>query len=88
LKGPERPINGEDERSLTLSLLESVDYIVIFEEPTPYEIIQALKPDILVKGSDYQGKAVIGADLVREVRFFPYVPNHSSSLVIEKVKKL
>jgi D-beta-D-heptose 7-phosphate kinase/D-beta-D-heptose 1-phosphate adenosyltransferase len=85
LKGHDRPINGEDERSLSLSLLDSVDYIVIFEETTPYEIIQALKPDILVKGSDYQGKSVIGSDIVREVRFFPYVPNHSSSLIINKI---
>lgn len=85
LKGNERPINGEEERSLTLSLLESVDYIVIFEEMTPFEIIQALKPDILVKGSDYKGKTVIGSDIVREVCFFPFVPNHSSSLIINKI---
>lgn len=85
LKGPERPINGDDERSLSLSLLDSVDYIVIFEETTPYEIIQSLKPDILVKGSDYKDNTVIGADLVREVRFFPYIPNHSSSLIINKI---
>lgn len=85
LKGQDRPINGEDERSLSLSLLDSVDYIVIFEDTTPYEIIQTLKPDILVKGSDYQGKTVIGAELVREVRFFPYVPNHSSSLIVSKI---
>jgi D-beta-D-heptose 7-phosphate kinase/D-beta-D-heptose 1-phosphate adenosyltransferase len=64
LKGPGRPVHSAEERALVLSALEAVDYLVIFAEPTPLELIQALRPDVLVKGADYHRGNVVGADLV------------------------
>jgi D-beta-D-heptose 7-phosphate kinase/D-beta-D-heptose 1-phosphate adenosyltransferase len=64
LKGPGRPVHAEAERSLVLAGLESVDYVSVFDEPTPLELIQAVRPDVLVKGADYRHAEVVGADLV------------------------
>jgi D-beta-D-heptose 7-phosphate kinase/D-beta-D-heptose 1-phosphate adenosyltransferase len=64
LKGPTRPINSVDARCLVLAALQVVDYLTIFEEPTPWELIQALRPDVLVKGADYRRDQVVGADFV------------------------
>ncbi|MCG3719226.1 D-glycero-beta-D-manno-heptose-7-phosphate kinase, partial [Aliarcobacter butzleri] len=62
LKGESRPINNQDDRAYILASLESVDYVVIFEEETPYELIKLIKPHVLVKGGDYEGKDVVGQD--------------------------
>jgi D-beta-D-heptose 7-phosphate kinase/D-beta-D-heptose 1-phosphate adenosyltransferase len=64
LKGPSRPINGVEARALVLSALEAVDYVTIFDESTPLELIQAIRPEVLVKGADYRREEVVGADLV------------------------
>lgn len=66
LKGPTRPIQNEDSRALLLAALSDVDAIVLFDEDTPFELISALRPDVLVKGSDYTIDAVVGADVVRQ----------------------
>lgn len=66
LKGPTRPIQNENSRALLLAALSDVDGIVLFDEDTPLELITALRPDVLVKGSDYTLDAVVGADVVRE----------------------
>ncbi len=63
-KGPERPINPENERAELLLALSSVDAVVIFDQPTPYEVIQRIQPDVLVKGEDWGPDAIIGRDVV------------------------
>ena len=64
LKGQGRPVNGLDARAFVLGSLEAVDYVTVFSEPTPLELIQALQPDVLVKGADYRREEVIGAEFV------------------------
>ena len=61
LKGPSRPVNAVEARALVLAGLEAVDYLTVFDEPTPLELIQALRPDVLVKGADYRREDVVGA---------------------------
>src|SRR5690606_20640707 len=65
LKGPGRPVQSEDARAEVLAALAAVDHVVIFDEPTPYELIAALEPDVLVKGADWAERDIVGADLVR-----------------------
>ncbi len=86
LKGEGRPINSEQDRALVLAALESVDYVVIFSEDTPYELIQSLKPDVLVKGKDYEGKEVVGSELVKEVRLIEFLAGRSTSNIVKKIK--
>lgn len=66
LKGPSRPIQNEQSRALLLAALQGVDAVVLFDEDTPLELIRRVRPDILVKGSDYTVETMVGADLVRE----------------------
>jgi rfaE bifunctional protein nucleotidyltransferase chain/domain len=63
-KGPERPINNENARATVLGALECVNAIVLFDEDTPYELIKAIQPDVLVKGSDYAIEKIVGYDVV------------------------
>ncbi len=86
LKGPSRPINPEDDRALVLSGLEAVDYIVIFNEETPENLIAYLKPDVLVKGADYAGKPIAGSNHVHEVVLIELLEGRSSSGIIKKVQ--
>ncbi|MDR1007189.1 MAG: D-glycero-beta-D-manno-heptose-7-phosphate kinase [Campylobacteraceae bacterium] len=87
LKGDDRPINNEQDRAVVLSSLGFVDYVVIFEEDTPYELIRKLKPDILVKGADYKGKEVVGSDLVKEVVLIDFIENKSTTNIIKRIQK-
>jgi D-beta-D-heptose 7-phosphate kinase/D-beta-D-heptose 1-phosphate adenosyltransferase len=64
LKGPSRPINSETDRAEVLAGLAAVDYVTVFDEPTPYQLIKMIQPDVLIKGSDYRKEDVVGADLV------------------------
>ena len=86
LKGPERPVNDEYDRAYLLASLEVVDYVVIFEEDTPYELIKKIKPDVLVKGKDYEGKEVVGSDIAGEVKLIDFVEGRSTTSIIKKVK--
>jgi D-beta-D-heptose 7-phosphate kinase/D-beta-D-heptose 1-phosphate adenosyltransferase len=86
LKGLTRPINNIDERAHILSLFNFIDYIIIFDEDTPYNIIKLLQPDIIVKGGDYCAENVIGAQYCKEVKIFNYINNKSTSLVVAKIK--
>ena len=88
LKGEDRPINNENDRALILAALEVVDYVVIFHEETPYKLIQAITPTILVKGGDYEGKKIIGQDLVNETKLVEFIEGKSTSLTINKIKDL
>ncbi|AQW86080.1 D,D-heptose 1-phosphate adenosyltransferase / 7-phosphate kinase [Campylobacter pinnipediorum subsp. caledonicus] len=87
LKGQTRPINNQDDRASMLSSLGFVDYVIIFDEDTPYELIKKLKPDILVKGADYKDKDVVGSDIVKDVRLVEFVPNKSTTNIINRIKK-
>ena len=90
LKGAGRPVNPEHARAYVLAALEMVDYVCLFEEDTPYELIAAVKPDVLVKGGDYAVDNIVGSDIVKgrngEVVVLPFVEGFSSSLIIEKLK--
>ena len=86
LKGPSRPVNDEFDRAYLLASLEVVDYVVIFKEDTPYELIKKIKPDILVKGADYKDKEVVGSDIAKEVKLIDFVDGKSTTSIIERMK--
>jgi rfaE bifunctional protein nucleotidyltransferase chain/domain len=85
---PKRPINLQDHRAEVLSSLEMVDYIALFDEETPYELIKLVRPDILVKGGDWKKEDIVGSDIAKETHSLPYVKGISTSEIIEKIKKL
>ncbi|MEO1941410.1 MAG: D-glycero-beta-D-manno-heptose 1-phosphate adenylyltransferase [Campylobacterales bacterium] len=85
LKGERRPITPEYQRAYLLASLEVVDFVVIFEEETPYRLIEKIKPDFLVKGGDYTGKEVVGAQLAGEVRLIEFVEGVSTTRIIERI---
>ena len=87
LKGPNRPINNELDRAYILAALEVVDYVVIFDEDTPYNLIHKIKPKTLVKGSDYKGKEVAGHDIVDELVLVKFYKGKSSTKTIQKIKQ-
>ena len=87
LKGPSRPVNTEDDRAYILAALESVDYVVLFENDTPYELIKTISPHTLVKGGDYEGKDVIGQELVEELRLVEFVEGRSTTRTIQRIKE-
>jgi len=75
------------DRACILAALEVVDYVVIFDEDTPYKLIKAIKPHTLVKGGDYKGKEVIGQDIADELKLVEFVDCKSSTQTIEKIQK-
>lgn len=87
LKGKDRPVNNLMQRMKVVSQLNFVDYVVGFNEETPYEIIKKIKPCVLVKGGDYKKNEVVGHDLVKEVVISSYLPNTSTTNIINKLKK-
>jgi len=91
LKGQDRPINPLTDRMAVLAALEAVNYVVSFDEPTPLELIRMLEPDILVKGSDYQDKEVVGRDIVQarggKVVLAPFLEGRSTTKIIEKISQ-
>jgi D-beta-D-heptose 7-phosphate kinase/D-beta-D-heptose 1-phosphate adenosyltransferase len=92
IKGPDRPINNQHDRASLLAVLEMVDYITIFSEPKPIELIEKVRPDVLVKGEDWAVKGVVGREFVEsyggKVALAPLVENKSSTATIEKIKSL
>jgi len=85
LKGPNRPIANQRDRAELLAALKPVDYVALFNEDTPYELIQKLRPDVLVKGGDYSSGRIVGRDLVKRVVRIPLVKGRSSSNMIAKI---
>ena len=85
LKGPTRPFFKATDRQFALESCRYVDEVVVFEEDTPYELIKALKPDIVVKGGDYRADEVVGCDLA-DVKIFNFVEGYSTSKVLEEKK--
>lgn len=92
LKGQTRPINGEKERAFVLASLAFVDYITLFEEDTPENLIKVVQPDVLVKGGDYTIDQIVGADFVMQnggtVTTIPFVDGYSSTQIIEQLKTI
>lgn len=91
LKGPERPIQNEEDRAEILASLNAVDYVVIFEEDTPQELIEKVAPDVLVKGGDWPVEKIVGHKFVLarggEVKSLPFHPGHSTTSLIERIDK-
>lgn len=85
LKGESRPINSEADRKLMLESLYFVDGVIIFDEDTPYDLLQKLQPQILVKGGDYKAEEVVGYDIVDSVIIMPFTDGYSTTNIIEKI---
>jgi D-beta-D-heptose 7-phosphate kinase/D-beta-D-heptose 1-phosphate adenosyltransferase len=92
IKGPDRPINNQKDRASVLAAMEAVDYVTIFDEPDPLALIEKVKPDVLVKGQDWEDKGVVGSEFVESyggrVELAPLVEGKSSTSIIEKMKSL
>lgn len=91
IKGPQRPIVAQKQRAELLAALSCVDYVAVFNEETPLNLIKAVKPDVLIKGADWKNKEVVGADVIRpyggRVELITYLPNFSTTKIIEKIKR-
>ncbi len=89
IKGKFRPINQQSDRAKVLAALEAVDYVTIFNEPTPLKAIRALGPDVLVKGSDWKKTDIVGAAFVAsyggKVETIPFVGNYSTTAILKKI---
>jgi D-beta-D-heptose 7-phosphate kinase/D-beta-D-heptose 1-phosphate adenosyltransferase len=83
-----RPLNPQDQRAEVLAALEMVDYVTLFDEETPYELIKSLQPDVLVKGGDWKKEDIVGSDIAKETYSLPYVKGISTTEIIEKIKRL
>ena len=90
LKGPSRPLQDEAARAMILLGLRSVDAVVRFDEDTPFNLIQALQPDILAKGGDYTPENVVGRDIVEakggRLVLVPFLPGHSTSAIVDRIR--
>jgi len=91
LKGDERPVQDEYSRVLMTASMRFVTAVMLFDEDTPYRLIERIQPDVLVKGGDYQEKDIVGADVVRkkggEVVSVDFTDGFSSSKIIEKIRQ-
>lgn len=89
-KGPERPLVRERDRAEVLAALEMVDYVTIFGQDTPYELIEALRPDVLVKGGDWSVERIVGADLVLarggRVKSLRFAPGYSTTTLVDRMR--
>src|SRR5215468_1950577 len=90
-KGPRQPLVGADDRAEVLAALEMVDYVIVFDETTPLELIRALQPDVLVKGGDWTVDRIVGADVVLarggKVKSLPFAKGYSTTNLIERMRK-
>lgn len=90
IKGPERPVNDQNARSMVLASMSFVDAIVLFEEDTPYDLIKQIQPHVLVKGTDYKPDDIVGADLVKanggKVVTIDYLEGYSTSSIISRLR--
>lgn len=90
LKGPERPLMKENDRARMLAALECVDMVVLFEEDTPLALIEALLPDVLVKGGDYRPEEVVGRDSVLanggRVEIIPLLDGFSTTTLLKRLR--
>ncbi len=91
IKGEDRPIFSESERAPLIAALEMVDYVILFDSPDPLGLIEELRPDVLVKGGDWDRKEIIGANVVEKdggtVAVVPYLQGYSTTNIIERMCK-
>ena len=91
IKGPTRPIVDEESRAIVLAAFEFIDLVVFFDEDTPYELIKAVQPDVLVKGADYKAEDIVGYDIVTgrggSVETITFVDGFSTTNIIDKIAK-
>jgi D-beta-D-heptose 7-phosphate kinase/D-beta-D-heptose 1-phosphate adenosyltransferase len=91
IKGPERPLIGQDDRARLLAALASVDAVVLFDEETPLNLIKALRPDVLAKGADYTEEQVVGAAEIKSwggrVAIIPLVNGRSTTAILSRAQK-
>ena len=92
LKGPGRPVNRAEDRGAVLKALKAVDYVTIFSEPTPLDLIRAVRPDVLVKGGDWKAKDIVGAGFVLsrggKVRSLKFIKGKSTTQVLAAISRL
>lgn len=92
LKGDDRPVTNEQDRMFALDNLKAVDYVILFTEDTPYNLIKEIQPDVLVKGGDWKAHDIVGSDIVLnnggEVKSLNFVNGYSTSSILEKIRKL
>ena len=91
IKGSNRPYNNENDRAFVLDNLKAVDYVILFPEDTPYNLIKNIKPDFLVKGGDWKEEEIVGSDIVKEyggkVISLKYIDDYSTTSFINKIKE-
>ena len=91
IKGPERPINNENDRAEVLSALKSVDYVVLFDEDSPRNLLDEMKPDVYTKGADYTMETLPEADIMKKngtrVEFIDFVEGKSTTNIINKINQ-
>lgn len=85
IKGEKRPILSQNARIEILSAIEYVDYIILFDEPTPYRLIKSLKPHYLVKGADWKKEEIVGKEFAQKVYQVKILKNFSTTLLIKKI---
>lgn len=88
LKGKTRPINNQTDRAIILAALSFVDFVILFEEKTPLNLIKRIKPNVLIKGGDYVREDVVGFNIVEKTEIIPFVEDKSTSNIINKIKSL
>jgi rfaE bifunctional protein nucleotidyltransferase chain/domain len=90
IKGPKRPVLPESDRAELVAAMEMVDYVALFDEPDPYKMIAAIRPNVLVKGGDWGAEEVVGADIVQrdggKVAVIPYLKGFSTTEIIERIR--
>ena len=90
-KGPDRPLNNEMDRALVIAALQAVDHVVLFDEPTPCEMIERIRPDVYVKGGDYDVDRLRETELVRSwggrAVAIPFVDGYSTTRLVERIRK-
>ena len=91
IKGSNRPLQDEQSRALIMAAMHFVDAVVLFDEDTPYNLIKTVQPDILVKGSDYNEKEIVGYDVVMakggQVKTIDFIEGYSTSAIVNRIKK-
>jgi D-beta-D-heptose 7-phosphate kinase/D-beta-D-heptose 1-phosphate adenosyltransferase len=91
IKGAGRPIVPENERAELIAALEMVDYVTLFDEPDPRDLLRELKPEVLVKGGDWSDDQVVGRELVEgwggKVAVIPYLADHSTTDIVKKIER-
>lgn len=92
LKGDSRPLQDEHARAILMSGFSFIDYVVLFDEDTPLELIECVQPDVLVKGNDYKAEDVVGFDVVTKkggtVQTIELTEGYSTSIIVDKIKNL